>query len=438
MLNSLHQRSSAGSTHRRAFANNLANNLFATFVASVHDETRIMPPNTIPVWMPTSRSLTADISCPSVAMTKAAVKNMLRLMEEAAAGKRGNVELDQYTEFVRQQGEIFVGGGGGLSESSIYNITMNVVPARNEAARIAANARNGVFPGHEVSRTADAAPFVLAPNNVIERTVALYSPSTGAVCERGPYAANLLGSASDTSRLTQPLSLRQSTVGGEGGGGRRVGGGNEDKGVERRTNPVASGSAAGGTEAFKAPTSDTRNVCSSSAHENVMETPRHGGGSGVVKLNNDAAGRSMVVSGATYAVDRMDGPSIGGATDTKFPSSAEETGGRPRAAPATGRGKASSSVADADGVESGKEATARAKGGLAGADATATSQMNQPTLPVEIFVTASGKPPASCSPAVSAGVADIRDALGVPRLPGPEVRAKFTIRSISGPRCSQE
>ncbi|CAB1096352.1 unnamed protein product [Ectocarpus sp. CCAP 1310/34] len=47
-----------------------------------------------------------------VAMTKAAVKNLLRLMESVEPGDDGNAELDQYAEFIRQQREIVIGVGG--------------------------------------------------------------------------------------------------------------------------------------------------------------------------------------------------------------------------------------------------------------------------------------------------------------------------------------
>ncbi|CAM9401414.1 unnamed protein product, partial [Ectocarpus fasciculatus] len=53
-----------------------------------------------------------------VAMTKAAVKNMLRLMESAEPGEDGSVELDQYAEFIRQQGEIMVGAGGHSNDDT--------------------------------------------------------------------------------------------------------------------------------------------------------------------------------------------------------------------------------------------------------------------------------------------------------------------------------
>lgn len=43
-------------------------------------------------------------------MTKAAVKNMLRLMENAEPGEAGSAELDQYAEFIQQQGEIVLCG----------------------------------------------------------------------------------------------------------------------------------------------------------------------------------------------------------------------------------------------------------------------------------------------------------------------------------------
>lgn len=44
-------------------------------------------------------------------MTKAAVKNMLRLLESAEPGEVGNAEIDQYADFIQQQGEIMIGGG---------------------------------------------------------------------------------------------------------------------------------------------------------------------------------------------------------------------------------------------------------------------------------------------------------------------------------------
>ncbi|CAM9556560.1 unnamed protein product, partial [Ectocarpus sp. 8 AP-2014] len=46
------------------------------------------------------------------AMTKAAVKNLLRLMESVEPGEDGNVELDQYAKFIRLQREIMIGVGG--------------------------------------------------------------------------------------------------------------------------------------------------------------------------------------------------------------------------------------------------------------------------------------------------------------------------------------
>ncbi|CAM9306713.1 unnamed protein product, partial [Hapterophycus canaliculatus] len=46
-----------------------------------------------------------------VAMTKAAVKNLLRLMQSVGPGEDGGAELDQYTEFIRQQREIMTGCG---------------------------------------------------------------------------------------------------------------------------------------------------------------------------------------------------------------------------------------------------------------------------------------------------------------------------------------
>lgn len=46
-----------------------------------------------------------------VAMTKAAVKNLLRLMQSVGPGEDGRAELDQYIEFIRQQIEIMVGSG---------------------------------------------------------------------------------------------------------------------------------------------------------------------------------------------------------------------------------------------------------------------------------------------------------------------------------------
>lgn len=45
-------------------------------------------------------------------MTKAAVKNLLRLMESVEPGEDGNAELDQYAEFIRHQREIIIGVGG--------------------------------------------------------------------------------------------------------------------------------------------------------------------------------------------------------------------------------------------------------------------------------------------------------------------------------------
>ncbi|CAM9882083.1 unnamed protein product [Ectocarpus sp. 4 AP-2014] len=47
-----------------------------------------------------------------VAMTKAVVKNLLRLMESVEPGEDGNAELDQYAEFIRHQREIMTGVGG--------------------------------------------------------------------------------------------------------------------------------------------------------------------------------------------------------------------------------------------------------------------------------------------------------------------------------------
>ncbi|CBN79052.1 Hypothetical leucine rich repeat protein [Ectocarpus siliculosus] len=47
-----------------------------------------------------------------VAMTKAAVKNLLRLMESVEPGEDGKAELDQYAKFIRLQREIMIGVGG--------------------------------------------------------------------------------------------------------------------------------------------------------------------------------------------------------------------------------------------------------------------------------------------------------------------------------------
>lgn len=57
-----------------------------------------------------------------VAMTKAAVKNMLRLMEEFDPGRDDAVELDQYALFILQQQEITVAGReGNVSNSGDNN-----------------------------------------------------------------------------------------------------------------------------------------------------------------------------------------------------------------------------------------------------------------------------------------------------------------------------
>lgn len=49
-------------------------------------------------------------------MTKAALKNMLRLMEEVEADGDGSLELDQYAQFIRQQDEILVGAERGRGD----------------------------------------------------------------------------------------------------------------------------------------------------------------------------------------------------------------------------------------------------------------------------------------------------------------------------------
>lgn len=56
-----------------------------------------------------------------VAMTKAAVKNMLRLMEDVDPGGDGAVELDQYAHFILQQSEITVAGREGCDNNDDDN-----------------------------------------------------------------------------------------------------------------------------------------------------------------------------------------------------------------------------------------------------------------------------------------------------------------------------
>lgn len=66
-------------------------------------------------------------------MTKAAVKNMLRLIEEAEASDDNSLELEQYAEFVRQQKEIMNGiGGGERSDHSSKARKKEQVATKNE------------------------------------------------------------------------------------------------------------------------------------------------------------------------------------------------------------------------------------------------------------------------------------------------------------------
>ncbi|CAM9200065.1 unnamed protein product, partial [Laminaria digitata] len=65
------------------------------------------------------------VAARGVAMTKAAVKNMLRLMEDADPGGDGAAELDQYAHFILQQSEITVAATGITTTAATRNDDTN-------------------------------------------------------------------------------------------------------------------------------------------------------------------------------------------------------------------------------------------------------------------------------------------------------------------------
>lgn len=74
-----------------------------------------------------------DANIYRLAMTKAAVKNMLRLMEDVGPGGDGAVELEQYAHFILQQSEITVAGRERHNRDNDYNSLSTRNDARNDA-----------------------------------------------------------------------------------------------------------------------------------------------------------------------------------------------------------------------------------------------------------------------------------------------------------------
>ncbi|CAM9912668.1 unnamed protein product, partial [Scytosiphon promiscuus] len=81
-----------------------------------------------------------------VAMTKAAVKHLLRLMQTVGPGEDGSAELHQYTEFIRQQSEIMTGGGdhGGSDSPSAKREPANAVAAAAQQSQSVDCHTNGI------------------------------------------------------------------------------------------------------------------------------------------------------------------------------------------------------------------------------------------------------------------------------------------------------
>lgn len=105
-------------------------------------------------------------------MTKAAVKNLLRLMESAEPGEDGSAELDQYAEFIRQQREIVIGVGGHPNAD-----TNSPETKREPATAAAAVVQQGENVGYHTSLPGQDKPEGRASGNS-EAGVALPSSSS--------------------------------------------------------------------------------------------------------------------------------------------------------------------------------------------------------------------------------------------------------------------
>lgn len=233
-----------------------------------------------------------------VAMTKAAVKNLLRVMEEAelsGGGGDSSTELDQYAEFVLQHDEIMVGeggrGGGNNGENTqATSHVAKVTKSNNERYSGGGRREPDVAPAVQANHIADTVVGPFSSSALLVPASATPKKTHGARNPTNDISAVLPASVSSA---VPPLSHSQTPR------GESCGEASKDEGEqssERQTGRVASDSRIGdggidgletsaGVERKEGSCSSNVCACASSGQEVLSR----GSGSSVIVDKHNAA-----------------------------------------------------------------------------------------------------------------------------------------------------